>query len=252
MTLGVVGALREELDDVLRLMADAHREQTAGREFHVGHLHGVPVVCTLSRVGKVAAAHTAALLIERFACTSIVFTGVAGGLADGVQVGDIVVGTQFIQHDLDARPIFPRYEVPLTGLTRFAADPRLTQRLLAAARDVAARSASVVGAEAAGAFALHAPAVHSGLIASGDRFVSSDAESQALRTDLPGALAVEMEGAAFAQVCHDHGVPFAAVRTISDRADDAAHIDFLAFVRAVASRYSAALIDALLTDNQTR
>ena len=59
MTLGVVGALREELDDVLRLMADAHREQTAGREFHVGHLHGVPVVCTLSRVGKVAAAHTA-------------------------------------------------------------------------------------------------------------------------------------------------------------------------------------------------
>ena len=81
-----------------------------------------------------------------------------------------------------------------------------------------------------------------GLVVSGDRFVASDAESRALRAALPMALAVEMEGAAVAQVCHDYAVPFAAVRTISDRADDLAHADFPAFAREVASRYSSALI----------
>jgi adenosylhomocysteine nucleosidase len=88
--------------------------------------------------------------------------------------------------------------------------------------------------------------VHLGLVASGDRFVSSDAESRALRLALPGALAVEMEGAAIAQVCYDYAVPFGAVRTISDRADDSAHIEFGAFVRDVASRYSSALVSTLL------
>ena len=81
---------------------------------------------------------------------------------------------------------------------------------------------------------------------SGDRFVSTTAEARALQAELPDALAVEMEGAAFAQVCHDFGVPFAAVRTISDRADDAAHVDFTRFVRTVASARSAAIVDALL------
>ena len=83
-------------------------------------------------------------------------------------------------------------------------------------------------------------------MASGDRFVSTDAESRRLQAELPGVLAVEMEGAAIAQVCHDCGVAFAAVRTISDRADDAAHGDFSQFVRDVASRHSAAIVEALL------
>ena len=88
--------------------------------------------------------------------------------------------------------------------------------------------------------------MHLGLVVSGDRFVSSDAESRALRLALPDALAVEMEGAAIAQVCYDYEVPYAAVRTISDRADDLAHVDFAAFVRQIASRYSSALVSNLL------
>jgi adenosylhomocysteine nucleosidase len=88
--------------------------------------------------------------------------------------------------------------------------------------------------------------VHQGLIVSGDRFVSTTAESQALQCSLPDALAVEMEGAAVAQVCLDYGVPFAAVRTISDRADDEAHIDFNRFIRDVASRYSLAILSQWL------
>jgi adenosylhomocysteine nucleosidase len=93
--------------------------------------------------------------------------------------------------------------------------------------------------------ALHvrSPKVHSGLVLSGDRFVSTSSESQALQQRLPLALAVEMEGAAVAQVCHDYEVPFAAVRTISDRADDAATTDFSRFIQEVASRYTSALMD---------
>ncbi|MDT4889625.1 5'-methylthioadenosine/S-adenosylhomocysteine nucleosidase [compost metagenome] len=94
--------------------------------------------------------------------------------------------------------------------------------------------------------ALHGTRVHRGLVASGDRFVSSAAESRALQAALPGLLAVEMEGAAFAQVCHDFGVPLAVVRTISDRADDTAHVDFPRFLREVASRYSQAIIESMM------
>ncbi|MES3000437.1 MAG: 5'-methylthioadenosine/adenosylhomocysteine nucleosidase [Pseudomonadota bacterium] len=230
MRTAIVSAMQQELAGVLALMPDEHRQVVAGREFWPGHLHGHDVVAVLSRIGKVAAATTAMVLIERFKVDRIVFTGVAGGLAPGVKVGDVVVAGEFMQHDLDASPIFPKYEVPLYGQDRFGCDVALTERLIRAA------SAALPGV-----------AVHRGLVVSGDRFVSTTAECRALQSALPEALAVEMEGAAFAQVCHDYGVPFAAVRTISDRADDAAHGDFLAFIEHVASRHSAAIVDALLS-----
>jgi adenosylhomocysteine nucleosidase len=95
------------------------------------------------------------------------------------------------------------------------------------------------------------PVVHQGLIASGDQFINAAAACERLRTDLPGVLAVEMEGAAVAQVCHDFGVPYAIVRTISDRADDTAHIDFPKFIDAVASHYSMAIVEAWLARSST-
>ncbi|MBA2676246.1 5'-methylthioadenosine/adenosylhomocysteine nucleosidase [Ramlibacter sp.] len=229
MPIAIVSAMHEELAAVLAFMPDEHRQVAAGRAFWRGHLHGKDVVAVLSRIGKVAAATTATALIERFQVDSILFTGVAGGLAAGVGVGDVVVADSFLQHDMDASPIFPRYEVPLYGASRFATDAALTARLLAA-----------VGT------ALPSARVHHGLVASGDRFVSTTAESRALQQALPEVLAVEMEGAAIAQVCRDYGVPFAAVRTISDRADDAAHGDFLQFVQDIASRHSAAIVEAFL------
>jgi adenosylhomocysteine nucleosidase len=229
MRTAIVAAMHEELSAVLALMPDERKQVAGGREFWVGHLHGQEVVTVLSRIGKVAAATTATALIERFHVDRIVFTGVAGGIAPGVNRGDVVVADAFLQHDLDASPLFPRYEVPLYGSDRFATDRALTEKLAAAVRQ-----------------ALHGTRLHRGLIASGDRFVSSAIESQALQRALPDALAVEMEGAAFAQVCHDYGVPFAAVRTVSDRADDEAHGDFLSFIDQVASRHSAAIVEAFL------
>ena len=107
-----------------------------------------------------------------------------------------------------------------------------------------------LGSDTLAQFRLASPRVHHGLVISGERFVATSAESQGLRLALPDALAVEMEGAAVAQVCHDYAVPFAAVRTISDRADDAAQTDFQRFIREVASRYSLAILSQWLNNRQ--
>jgi adenosylhomocysteine nucleosidase len=238
----IVAAMAQELDALLADVAHDHIEQHAGRRFHFSRLHGEPVVMVLCGIGKVAAAATTALLAERCGVERIVFTGVAGGLHASVHVGDVVIATELLQHDMDARPLFPRFEVPLTGKSRFAADPTLTAQLAHAAQALLADVPRHLGPEAAQLIGNHSPRLHQGLIVSGDVFVGSADASQALRRDLPDALAVEMEGAALAQVCHDFGLPFAVLRTVSDRADDSAHVDFLKFVQVVASRASAAVI----------
>ena len=163
-----------------------------------------------------------------------------------MRVGDVVVADGLVQHDMDASPLFPRHQVPLYGRARFEADDKLAFQLAQASEQVLADAALHLGPRTLAEFQLNAPRVHRGLILSGDRFVSTSAESHALRQALPEALAVEMEGAAVAQVCHDYGVPFAAVRTISDRADDTAHTDFQRFIREVASRYSLAIVSQWL------
>ena len=231
MRVAVLSALAEEQQGLLDQLAGPEDHVYAGRTFWTGSLQGQSVVLALSRIGKVAAATTAAALIERFKASHIVFTGVAGGVGEGVRVGDVVVGTGFVQHDMDASPLFPRYQIPLTGQTVFPGDPVLTAQLFQACRTANLK-------------------VHQGLIASGDRFVNGAKEVavlvQALRDAGHLPLAVEMEGAAVAQVCSDHGIPFAAVRTISDRADDTAHVDFPRFVNEVASVYAVKIVTALL------
>jgi adenosylhomocysteine nucleosidase len=240
--IGIMSAMHEELAAVLASMPDEQRVRVAGRDFWVGHWHGHRVVTVLSRIGKVAAATTATLLRERFGVDALVFTGVAGGLGEGVRVGDVVVATGLVQHDMDASPLFPRHEVPLYGLSRFEAHAPLSAQLALAALQVLQDAPRHLGSSTLMAFGLSNPRVHQGLILSGDRFVSSSAESHVLRQVWPEAMAVEMEGAAVAQVCHDYGLPFAAVRTISDRADDVAHTDFQRFICEVASRYSLAIL----------
>jgi adenosylhomocysteine nucleosidase len=235
MTTAILSALPEEQTGLLALLASPQRSQRAGREFWQGTIHGKPVVLALSRIGKVAAATTTTVLLEHYGVQRVVFTGVAGGLAEQAKVGDVVVGTQYLQHDLDVSPLFPRYEVPSYGVQRFEADAAL----------VATVSVATELYQSCGS-SLKTFQIHQGLIASGDRFVSSATEAAALRAALPDALCVEMEGAAVAQVCRDYAVPFVAVRTISDRADDTAHVDFSAFVRDVAGPYAVGLVDAMM------
>ena len=248
--IGIMAAMPEELEALIDSMPDAEVVRRAGRDFWIGHLQGRAVVAVLSRIGKVAAALTTTLLVAEFGVCAVIFTGVAGGLGAAVRVGDVVVADALMQHDMDASPLFPKYELPGQGITRLHPERSLTRRV----RDRVAEVLDVSSLAAGGALSqvhldalgLHAPRVHMGLIVSGDQFVSSAADCDTLRHHLPDVLAVEMEGAAVAQVCHDFEVPYVILRTISDRADDTAHVDFPRFISTVASRYSQAMVLGLL------
>ena len=240
--LAIVSAMHEELHALLPSLHDAGSVLLGGRLFHTGTMQGRPVVTVLSGIGKVATATTSALLIHEFDAAALVFTGVAGGLGEGVRVGDVVLARELLQHDMDASPLFPRFEVPLSGRSRFGVDAALSDALGRAARRCLAAAPALLGAAHAAEFGITQPRLHEGLVVSGDRFVSSAAESGALRALLPDALAVEMEGAALAQVCADFERPFAVLRTISDRADDSAHADFSRFIVEVASVYTRAIL----------
>ncbi len=238
--LAILGALHEEIADLLAAMdpgAAVHR--IAMRDFHVGTLWGTPCVIALSRIGKVAAAATASIVIREFQVSRVIFTGLAGGLHPDVEVGDVVVAHSLMQHDMDARPLFGQHEIPLLGRVRFESDAELSKRLLDSAGDFV-RGRAIEGAARAQA------RVHGGLIATGDVFVSHAEEALALRARLPDALCVEMEGAAMAQVCYESGIPFAVLRVISDRADHAAKTDFTAFLENVARVYTAGILAPLL------
>lgn len=240
--IAILSALPEEQGELIERLRHPQKITHASRDFWQGELHGHPVVLALSGIGKVAAATTATALIERCGIGCMLFTGVAGGLAPGINVGDVVVGQDFLQHDMDVSPLFKRYEVPRYGTSRFGGDPALTQKLLQAARSALAQP------ELRELYP--ASTAHFGLIVTGDQFVSSAVDAGALYSALRDAghtaLAVEMEGAAVAQVCVDYGVPFVAVRTISDRADNTAHVDFPKFIEQVASRYALAMVENFL------
>jgi adenosylhomocysteine nucleosidase len=237
-TLGILSAMPQELDAVLAMMSGVTTTSRAGRTFHRGLLEGVPAVAVFSRWGKVAAASTATELLIGHGVSRIVFTGVAGGLAPDVAVGDIVIAHRLWQHDLDASPLYPRGEIPLLGVAAIESDPALRQALTEASQAFIRDELSALKSP----MLARTPRVHLGDIASGDRFIASDSARADVLAAVPTALCVEMEGAAVAQVCHEHGIPFACVRTISDTADAHAAGTVMDFINALAGVYSAGII----------
>ena len=239
MRLGIISALEEEQHGLVEAMQGATRLVHGMRSYTSGRIAGIDAVCVLSRIGKVAAAATAVTLVEKFGVTHILFTGVAGSADPGVKVGDIVVVESLVQYDMDCSPLFPRYEVPLTGLTHFGTDQYLSNVVASAANQfLDTEFEAEIEDGVRRDFRLQQPRLHRGLIASGDQFISNAAHINALGVALPGLLAVEMEGAAVAQVCFELGVPFAVLRTISDNANEEAAHDFMRFVKTVASQYA--------------
>jgi len=228
----------------------AERVRIAGREFVSCTLWGREVVQVQTRIGKVAAASTATELVSRFGVDRLVMTGLAGGLDPDVRIGDVVVADRLVQHDLDASPIFPAMEIPLLGVTEIETDPGLT-RVLADAAEAFLREdlAADLGQKLRERMHVRDPAVRTGLIATGDRFVSTDLERDALRARVPDALCVEMEGAAAAQVAHEHGVPIGVVRAISDAADDHAASNFPDSLGTMAAAYAHGVVKRWLEGN---
>jgi len=265
--LGILAALPEEIAGLIERL-EAHSVETWGqRDFHRGRLHGRDCVIALSRIGKVAAASTATTLIARFNVSAILFVGVAGGVGADVHVGDVVIADALMQHDMDASPLFPRFEIPLLAVTRFATSLVWTKALCLAAecylakhhaRTVSAqhRVAANDDVQAASTTATcfvtppsasRSATLHCGLIASGDRFVSSRDEISALLAATPDLLAVDMESAAVGQVCHEHQIPVAILRSISDGANETAAMSFSQFLTDVAARYAGGILEELLS-----
>lgn len=241
--LGIISALQQEQAGLIEQMQSPITSHRGMRDYVSGTLWGREVVCVLSRMGKVAAAASTTTLIESFGVTEVLFTGVAGATSRAVKIGDLVLAEQLVQHDMDARPLFPRWEVPLTHLARFASDAGMTARLAKACEDFLAEDLPQLLSESDRSdFLLSSPRLHRGLIGSADEFVHGPERAAQLNALLPGLLAVEMEGAAVAQVCFEFGLPFAVIRTISDEANEESAIDFLRFVDRIASRYALHLV----------
>jgi adenosylhomocysteine nucleosidase len=253
MKVGIVGAMLQEIALLQKDLQNIRRQTRGMREYLEGELYGKETVLVFSRCGKVAAASTVTTLIEVFDVDFVVFTGVAGAADPALEIGDVVIGTTLVQHDLDPRPLFRRFEVPLLDKITFETPPYI----VALARD----SASLylhklihqdIAAETLSAFGINSPPrLHEGLIVSGDQFIANPATLAGLRTalidaGLPAPLCVEMEGAAVAQVCDEHAVPLIVMRTISDKADHSAAIDFVPFIDKVASHFTRGIVEGLI------
>lgn len=225
--IGVLGAMTEE---VALLHARLQGAQALAHGLVRGELAGRAVLLGHSGIGKVNAAAAAARLLGAGA-RAVVFTGVAGGLEAGLAAGDVVVSRDLAQHDVDVTALgYAPGTVPGESAT-WAAHPELMALALAAAETVLAE-------EGGGARAV------TGRVLSGDRFVASPEEGRALRERFGGSCA-EMEGAAVAQICAQAGVPFVAVRSLSDSADGDAGLDYRELMPRMAERAARVVAELL-------
>jgi len=234
----------QEIDSVLNAMTQVELSTFGKRTFYKGLLFDKPVVLAFSNWGKVAAATTATQLINTFKIENLLFTGVAGALKEHLNIGDVVIGTHLYQHDMDARPLFKQFEIPIINKTVFETDTALTSQLFKASNSFL--SDTRLDSTLLKRFNIANPKSYKGGIASGDQFISSQTKIKELSTNLPNVLCVEMEGAAVAQVCYDYKVPFAIMRTISDKAKGNAHIDFQKFAENIASTYALGILKNFL------
>jgi adenosylhomocysteine nucleosidase len=222
---GIIGAMTQEIERLTEDLVDAEAREVMGFTFHAGRLDGRDVIVTRCGIGKVNAAMCTVALLSQ-GVERVIFTGVAGGVHPDLAVGDIVVSTDLVQHDVDVTAL--NYEVGLVPGERLAweADPALRDLALAAARDVSGVR------------------VVAGRVASGDQFVASSERVAWLRETF-GAACAEMEGAAVAQVATRWGVPFVVLRSMSDTADGGADVDYPTFMPVVAGRAKAVVREML-------
>ncbi|MCE5332763.1 MAG: 5'-methylthioadenosine/adenosylhomocysteine nucleosidase [Bacteroidales bacterium] len=240
MLLGIMGAMPEEMDKIIAAIGNKEIIERGSRIYYRGDLFGQNVVAVFSRWGKVAAATTVVNLILEFNVDRIVFTGVAGAISPDLHVGDIVIAQRLFQHDMDARPLMRRFEIPLTGKTSYEV-PHQNVEIMSRAVHNFLKNDKDFRKILSEQSILH-PKLLVGDIASGDLFISSTAMKNALLKNLPSVVCAEMEGAAVAQVCDDYGIPLVVVRVISDSADEEAHVSAIGFVNQHAGDYSLSIL----------
>lgn len=216
--IGIIGAMQEEIIELKKLIKNIKENTMAGFVFYSGILNKKDIILVQSGIGKVNSAICTTILIEQFNVTKIIFTGVAGGVNNDLNVGDIVISKDLIQHDVDATAFGAKYgQIPRMNQLEFKSDINLIELAKKSAKDIFTNEKIVVGR-----------------ILSGDQFVSSIEKIKWLRDKFNGDC-VEMEGASVAHVATLFNIPFVVIRSISDKADHSANIDFNKFVNIAAN-----------------
>ena len=217
--IGIIGAMDVEVTSLKEAADITKTTKIAEMEFCEGTLGGKNIVIVKCGMGKVNAGICAHTLINDFHCTKIINTGVAGSLDSQIDIGDIVVSTEAVQHDFNVEAIgFQKGEIPYTGLIAFPADEALRAAAVEAVRQ-------------------SAPDIHvfEGRVCSGDQFISTKEQKDTI-IDNFGGLCCEMEGAAIAQTCYLNSTPFVVIRAISDKPDETEFVDYKVFEAQAAAR----------------
>lgn len=246
--IGIIGAMPEEISGIVSLLKDKTEVVKGMRTYYLGTINEIEIVVVFSRWGKVASATTVTHLIVEFGITQLFFTGVAGAIHPDLNIGDIVIASSLIQHDLDARPIMNRFEIPLLGKTVLYTPKDILDVAIENINEVmkGEKFLGLLFSMKQKTFLLTTPKLVVGQIASGDQFFASSIEKQNLLEVLPEVLCVEMEGAAVAQVCFEYDIPYVITRVISDSANENSVVDFKRFVSEVASKFGVVIIQKLI------
>lgn len=225
--IGIIGAMSEELALIKDVMNVENTFEKAGYTFFSGTLGNKNVIVVLCGIGKVNAAVCTQLLIDTYSVDAVINTGVAGAVADGVTIGDVVISTEAQQHDLDCTAFGdPIGTIPRMDTSIFTADDRLIKAAVEAAEK------TVKGK------------TFTGKVLSGDQAIGSQEAKNRLKTLFNGSCA-EMEGAAIAHVCHLNKVPFVVIRNISDSADESSTMDYQEFEKMAAHNSGAIVIEMM-------
>lgn len=210
--LGIIGAMDEEVAKIKEQMENVKTMTKASMDFFEGTLNGSPVVVVRSGIGKVNAAMCTQILADVYQVDAIVNTGIAGSLNADIDIGDIVLSTDTIEHDMDAAAFgYPLGQIPRMDTLSFEADAGL--------KEVAKKACEQVNPDIR---------VFEGRIVSGDQFIS-DKDKKNWLVDHFAGYCTEMEGAAIAHAAYLNKIPFLVIRAISDKADDSASVDYPAF-----------------------
>lgn len=212
MILGIISAMSEELELLLNSMTIEEKITKANMIFHKGKFNDKDIIAVVSGIGKVNAAICTQILISEYKVNSIINVGVAGGIGKEIYPGDVVVATDLVQHDIDTTVFGDTYgQVPRLDTFDFKCDKELVSAAIEACDEIKEIN------------------TFSGRIVSGDQFISSIEKIQWFEKEF-NAIACEMEGASIAHVCYLNKIPCVVIRSISDNANNGAHMDYEKFI----------------------
>lgn len=230
LKIGILVAMEEEKKRLMEVISDEVVHEMANQTFFDGFIYGQPVTIVQAGIGKVNATIATTLLIHTFEVDAVINTGSAGGIGEGLTIGDLVIATELAHHDADNRAFGYTYgQIPQMPAT-FLTDESLSERIEKTAQPLEWQTKR-------------------GLIVTGDSFVAGTDQIAKIKEFFPNALVTEMEGVAVAQTCHQFDVPCAVIRAVSDTADEEASVNFDEFV-VLAGQRSAELVLSLIADRK--